>query len=211
MSVLRVRLTRGQVLRGLVFREFVDLMREAVERAGLPVVRNRRGAPRLETGPHLAPAHTSRCEYMDFELTDPITGREFLQRLLKELPAGVEAVSARRLPPGSKSLKAAVRVLRYRVSGDFAPEQAERFRQAGSWPLVRIRKGRERCLDLRRSVARLDVGPGEVTMDIEVRADGTPRPEEVVASVFGIPLEAALLLKTERSGVLLSDRAPARS
>ncbi|HOF40087.1 MAG TPA: TIGR03936 family radical SAM-associated protein [Candidatus Hydrogenedentes bacterium] len=210
MSVLRVRLTRGQALRGLIFRKFVDSVRGAVERAGLPVARNRRGAPRLEAGPHLAPAHTSRCEYIDFELTDPITGREFLRRLSMELPAGVDAVSARRLPPGSKNLKAAVRVLRYRVAGDFRPEQAERFRRASSWPVVRIRKGQERCLDLRRSVARLDVGPGEVTMEIEVRVDGTPRPEEVIASVFGIPLEAALLLETERSGMLLSGTSPAR-
>ena len=211
MSVLRVRLTRGRALRGRLFREFVDVVRGAVERAGLPVARSGRGVPRVESGPHLAPAHTSQCEYMDFELTDPITGAEFLRRLSAELPEGIGAMSARRLPPGARSLKATVRLLRYRVAGEFTPEQAERFRRAGAWPVVLIRKGQERALYLRRSVARLEVGPGEVTMDIEVRADGTPKPEEVIASVFGIPWDDALLLETERSGMLFSGAPPARA
>jgi radical SAM-linked protein len=211
MSVLRVRLTRGAALRGTVFKEFVDLVREAADRAELPVTRTKRGVPRIDTGPHLAPTHTSQCEYMDFELSEPITGREFTQRLAAKLPEGVAVWSARRLPPGAPSLKAAVRSFRYRVSGDFSPEEAERFRRADTWPVVRIRKGRERTLDLRRSVARLEVLPREVIMDIEVRAEGTPKPEEVIASVFGMPRDRALLLETERSGVRFSDVSPARA
>ncbi len=211
MSVLRVRLTRGPALRGTVFKDFVDLVREAAERAGLPVGRSKRGVPRLETGPHLAPAHTSQCEYMDFELSEPITGSEFMRRLACELPEGLGVMAARRLPPGSKSLKATARTLRYRVTGAFAQEKAERFQQARTWPVVRFRKGQERTLDLRRSVSRLEVGPEEVTMDIEVRAEGTPKPEEVITSVFGIPWEEALLLKTERSGVRFSGVPPARA
>ena len=89
MSVLRVRLTRGRALRGRLFREFVDVVRGAVERAGLPVARSGRGVPRVESGPHLAPAHTSQCEYMDFELSEPVTGSEFMRRLACELPEGL--------------------------------------------------------------------------------------------------------------------------
>ena len=161
MSVLRVRLTRGAVLRGMVFKDFVDLVREAAGRADLPVARTKRGVPRIDTGPHLAPTHTSQCEYMDFELSEPITGSEFTRRLATELPEGVAVKSAR--------------------------------------------------LDLRRSVSRLEARPGEVIMDIEVRAEGTPKPEEVLASVFGMPQEEALLLETERSGVRFSDAPPARA
>jgi len=211
MSVLRVRLARGPALRGIVFKEFVDLVRGAAGRAGLPVARTSRGALRIEPGPHLAPSHTSQCEYMDFELSEPITGAEFMRRLAAQLPGGLEVMSARRLPPGAKSIKAAIRMFRYRVTGEFAPEQAERFRQAGTWPIVRLRKGQQRTLDLRHSVARLEVGPKEVIMDIEARAEGTPRPEEVIASVFGIPREEAVLLDTERSGVRFSGVAPARA
>jgi hypothetical protein len=45
-------------------------------------------------------------------------------------------------------------------------------------------------------------------MDIEARAEGTPKPEEVIASVFGIPWKDALLMDTERSGVRFSDAFP---
>ena len=211
MSVLRVRLARGAALRGMVFKDFVDLVREAADRAGLPVARTKRGLPRIDTGPHLAPTHTSQCEYMDFELSEPITGAEFARRLAAELREGVAVKSARRLPPGAPSLKAAIRSFRYRVPGAFSPEKAERFRRADAWPVVRIRKGRERTLDLRRSVSRLETLPGEVIMDIEVRAEGTPKPEEVLASVFGMPQEEALLLATERSGVRFSGAPPARA
>ncbi|MFO7975579.1 MAG: TIGR03936 family radical SAM-associated protein [Candidatus Hydrogenedentota bacterium] len=213
MSVLRVRMTRGPALRGMLFKEFVDRVRGVVDRAGVPVARTRGGMPRIQAGPHLAPSHTSQCEYMDFELSEPITGAEFMRRLAAELPEGFEVRSARRLPPGAKPLKAAIRTLRYRVRGQFDPEQAERFRRANTWPVVRTRKGRERTLDLRRSVSKLEVGPKEVIMDIEVRAEGTPKPEEVLASVFGIPRKDALLMDTERSGVRFSgtfEHAPDR-
>lgn len=208
MSVLRVRLARGPALRGMLFKEFVDLVRNAVARAGLPVTRTRKGVPRVQTGPHLAPAHTSQCEYMDFELSEPITGAEFMRRLAAEVPEGVELRSARRVPPGAKPLKAAIRTFRYRVRGEFARAEAERFRQASTWPVIRTRKGQERTLDLRRCVSKLEVGPGEVIMDIEARAEGTPKPEEVIASVFGIPWKDALLMDTERSGVRFSDAFP---
>jgi radical SAM-linked protein len=211
MSVLRVRLTRGPALRGRMFKEFVDLVRKAVERAGLPVARSRHGVPRVDAGPHLAPSHTSQCEYMDFELSEPITGAEFMRRLAAELPEGLEVMSARRLAPRVKPLKAVIRTLRYRVRGKFAPEQAETFRRASTWPVGRIRKGQERTLDLRQSVSKLEVGPEEVLMDIEVRAEGTPKPEEVLASVFGIPRKEAVLMDTERSGVRFSGGPPARA
>jgi len=210
MSVLRVRLARGSAFNGTRFNDFVEQVRSAVNRAALPVARTRHGAPRLQAGPHLAPTHTSQCEYIDFVLSEPITGTAFMARLAAELPAGLEVRSARRLPPGAPSVKAAARTFRYRVAGVFAPEKAERFCRAGAWPVVRLRKGQKRTLDLRCSVSKLEVGPGEVIMDIEVRAEGTPKPEEVIASVFDTPWEDALLLKTERHGVRLADNPDAR-
>lgn len=211
MSVLRVRLARGPALAGMPFKDFVERVRSAAARAGLPVARTRHGVPRLQAGPHLAPAHTSQCEYVDFELVEPITGTAFMARLAAELPAGLEVRSARRLPPGARSVKAVARTFRYRVAGVFPPEKAERFCRADTWPLVRLRKGQKRTLDLRRSVSKLEVGPGEVIMDIEVRAEGTPKPEEVIASVFGTPPEDALLLKMERHGVRFADSPATRT
>jgi radical SAM-linked protein len=201
MSVMRVRLARDAALRGTIFKEFVELVRAAADRALLPVVRTQRGAPRVAAGPHLGPNHTSVCEFVDFELADPITGTAFHGRLAEALPPGLRVVWVGRPPLGAKSLKAGITAFRYRVDGAFAPDKAERFLQSDQWPLRRIRKGRERVLDLRRSVSKLEVRPGEVIMDIEVRAEGAPKPEEAMASVFVMPWEDALLLPMERSGV----------
>jgi hypothetical protein len=95
--------------------------------------------------------------------------------------------------------KAAIRGYRYTSWGSFDPARAEAFRSAQTWPLPQFRKGRERILDLKRSITRLRVEPNRVIFDIEVRGEGMPKPEEVLASVFGMTLQEAMAVPTERT------------
>ncbi|MBN2307614.1 MAG: DUF2344 domain-containing protein [Candidatus Hydrogenedentes bacterium] len=210
MAVMRVKLARTAPARWLEHREFVQIVRDAVLRAGLPVAGGRGAppAPCITPGPPLRAGYLSRGEYVDFELTEPTTAREFGRRLAAELPPGLEVVWQRRLPARAKHLRAAVTGFTYTVSARLDPARARAFAEATTWPHVRVRPARVQEFDLKRSVSRLDVRPEQARIDIEVRPDGTPKLEEVLESIFGIPPEESATIPTERAAVKLEQPYP---
>ena len=200
MSLMRVKFAKGNPARGLLHREFLHAIQNAVLAAKLPVITTGVPIPRpaYAAGLPLGTGHLSRCEYVDFAVCSPITATEFGRRLTPELPEGISAVWQRRMARQTLSLKAAIRGFRYLSWGVFDAAKAEAFHAAATWPLVQVRKERQRVLDLKRNVLWLNVEPNRVIFDIEVREEGMPKPEEVIASVFGITLEEAMALSTER-------------
>lgn len=201
MSLMRVKFARERAARWLLQREFLHAIQEAVLAAGLPVATTGGSTPRPACAPGLplAPGHLSRCEYVDFVICSPITATEFGRRLSSALPEGIRALWQGRMKARTPNPKAAIRGFRYVCRGTFDPGRAEAFRVAPSWPLPQFRKGRERILELKRSITRLRVEPNRVIFDIEVRGEGMPKPEEVIASVFGMTLQEAMALPTERT------------
>jgi radical SAM-linked protein len=204
MGRLRVRFLRSEAARGLTPKDFLDRLYRAVQRAKLPVARSGTSGHAIAPGPPLAPTHTSQCEYVDFELSEPMTGAEFLSRLEAELPEGVNAVSLRRLPPRAPCVRAAVKRFWYTIRGVFDPDKVAAFRAADEWPFRRTRANRCQVMDLRQSVLAIDAQPGVLTISIEVREEGTPKPEEVIESVFGIPRDEAAQFPTERTALVFA-------
>jgi radical SAM-linked protein len=212
MGLMRVKLTREEPVRWLQYNEYLHEIRRAVHESDLPVERSG-GAeawPRIEAGYPLQAGHTSRCEYVDLVVCLPIAAAEFGRRLDAALPEGIRVLWQRRMPPGTPALKAAIQRLRYRFTVQVSPRQAAAFVAADAWPLTRIRKGKERTLDLKQSIPRLRVEPERVILDIAVRPEGMPKPDEAFASVFGVPLEEAQSLPTERIDVQLAAAPPFR-
>jgi radical SAM-linked protein len=206
MAVLRLRLARGSAARSLTHKEFVQTIHDAAKRAALPVALSggRQARLRMTAGPPLTLGHVSRCEYVDFEVTAPITGQEFASRLAAQLPEGIEVLWPQRLGARATHLRAAITAFCYTIQGEFDAAKAQAFLRANHWPMKRIRKERERTLDLKHCVSNLTVESDRVLMNIEVRPEGTLKPEEVLESIFGVPREHAMLLPTERSGVRFS-------
>ena len=210
MATLRARFARGPEVSQWTHQDFVAAVRDAADRSPLPLTRGSGGMPRIAAGPPLAQGHVSRCEYMDFEVTEPITAAAFGRGLAPQLPKGVQLVWQRRIPSCSPHLRAAVTAYRYAVPGDFERQRAEAFARAPVWPYRRIRpKKGDQEFDLKQSVSRLEVQPGRLTLTIEVRPDGTPKPAEVVESVFGMPADQARQVQMEREGIrFLPSRRP---
>lgn len=209
MAVMRVKLARSEAARGMTHRDYVRALHEAVHAANLPVERAGESRPvyRIVTGPPLGTGHTSRCEYVDLELSAPIACAEFRRRLQPVLPEGVEVLWLRRMPAAAPHLMASIETLRYDVKGQFDAGRAECFHQAAAWPMTRTRTKKEQHFDLKRSVSKLAVHPDGLTFTIVVRGEGTPKAEDVISSVFGIPREEAQLLPAERSAVTLAAAA----
>lgn len=206
MALLRVKLARGAAARWLTPREFLLSIHEAVAKANLPV--KRRGGARshfrITPGPPLRPGHLSRCEYVDFELCVPMAAVEFGRRLDEALPEGLEVLWQKRMPPRTPTIKAAVKSFAYTIEFVPDPEKAAAFDRAESWPLKQFRKNRERVLDLKQSISYLELQPDKVIVRIKVRGEGTPKPEEVIASIFGIPPDEVMQFPTERTDMRLA-------
>lgn len=203
-GVLRVRLARDEPVRWLTQSEFVRQVSDAADRAGLPLARSAvpQAKPIITPGPPLSLGHTSRCEYMDFGLDAPIPALEFGRRLGAALPEGIRVLWQWRLPPRALHPRAAVVGFCYTILVEVEPKKAEAFAKADVWPLRQMRKKGERVLDLKQSVSRLAVERGSTVIHLRVRPEGTPKPEEVLESVFGIPQAAAAEFAIERTSAL---------
>jgi radical SAM-linked protein len=206
---VRLRFARGAALRGLAPQDWTRLVREAARDARLPVACGEKTGetlPRVAVGPSLDAGQTSRAEYADvFPIADARgwqpAASGFVAALNGTLPEGASAVWARRVPAGAPHLRASVAGIWYTVSCKMDPAPAEAFRKAASWPVERFKKGKRRVLDLKPGVPRLHVRPGALEMYCTVRAEGTPKPEEVCMAVWGLPESEVEQLHIERTAL----------
>lgn len=95
-NMLRVRFKRGENTK---FVSHLDLMKtfdRAFRRAGLPLAYSQgfNPHPSMVFGLPLSVGVTSEAEYMDAELTEEMEKEEFLDRINKSLPAGLECIEA---------------------------------------------------------------------------------------------------------------------
>ena len=203
MPRIRVRLARSCALRHVSHQQYMKLVHDAVGRGGLPVARGKRSDTpfRITAGPPLTPGHTSRAEYADLELVDRITPWELNARLRAALPEGLDLLWSRRIPPRWPHLRASVAGFCYTIEGRFDPECVRVFHAAAVWPLVRRRKDRERIVDLKDCVAGLEMRSGRLLLTLNVRPEGTPKPEEILESVFDMTRDAVAALAIERTAV----------
>ncbi len=200
MIRMRIRYSRSGQAAGLSFRDWSVVLHEALSRSDTPLARpEEKGRPRLTLGPPLGDGHTSRAEYLDIELDALISATELAVRLAPYWPTDSSILWLRRIPEASRHLRASFAAYWYTIRGEFSRDAAARFRQAESWPLLQQRKGRERTLDLKKSVPWLEVQPGEIIVKIRVRAEGMPKPEEIVQSVFQLGQDANSGFSIERT------------
>jgi len=202
---MRVKLARVPSVGTNSHQEYLAALHDAVFRSQLPVTRTHSAPPRFRivSGPPLGAGHASRCEYVDFELRHPISGPEFGRRLARELPPGLELLWQKRMPPGTPHLMASVISFTYDIEGTFDPQRAVAFAEATQWPVTRQRAKKSQTFDIKRSVTHLDVHPHGITLKITVQPDGTPKPEDVLAAVFGVTPEDARNLAVVRTAVTL--------
>jgi radical SAM-linked protein len=211
---LRVTFSRGEALR---FISHLDLMRfweRALRRAGL-VVSYSEGFtphPRIALGAPLPVGTTSAAELMDVFLAEPVEPEEFLVRIRRQLPAGVDVIDVRDAPLNLPSIQSQLRAAEYRVElAEDADAAAVRTAMAAflaqeSVPWEHRREKEVKRYDLRPLVERLEVDAGTqpVVLLMRLRADpgATGRPDQVVAA---LGLSAAR--RVHRTALILDEEA----
>ena len=101
---IRIRFSKTGNLRYIGHLDLMRTFQKAIARADLPV-RFSEGFhphPMMSFASPLSVGETSLGEYMDTELTVPMTGQEILARLNSALPAEIRCLSIRQLPDDEK-------------------------------------------------------------------------------------------------------------
>ena len=208
---MRLRFTRGKRFIGLTQKAYVSEVMEAIRRAEVPVAMGSGTPPRprLTTGLSLPMGYTSQCEYVDVELLPPnamppMTTATFVGRLRDCLPEDIELRSARRIPPRTPHIRGSVCDVCYTIRGIFDPARAAAFRTCASWLVEQERKGKTRKLDLKQCVLGLEIHSETLRIKLAVRPTGTPKPEEILMSVFATPKAALGGYSIERTAMRLA-------
>ncbi|MBR3166310.1 MAG: TIGR03936 family radical SAM-associated protein, partial [Lachnospiraceae bacterium] len=101
---IRIRFSKTGILRFIGHLDLMRTFQKAAARADLPL-RFSEGFhphPLMSFASPLSVGETSRGEYMDTELTAPMSGAEILARLNNALPEEIRCLSIRQLPDEEK-------------------------------------------------------------------------------------------------------------
>jgi len=193
----RLRLARNGQALWWDQRRFLAALRHMLHRAGLDP---RAHGAYITAAPMPPPGCTSAHEFAELSLSQPITCVQLMARLGRALEAGVHLLSIVRVPVWSLDIRQALRARCYEVAGARVESgQAAEFLAAPTWPWTRWKRGRARVMDVRPAVLEMVCLSGRVRFALEC-ADTDPKPAEVMASVFGLPLAEALLLPMACTG-----------
>lgn len=179
-------------------KQFLGALRGMLERAGLD---RRRDGAFVSAAPVSPPGCRSSYEYAELALATPSTSAGLMQRLRNALARGLHLRSVVRLMPWAPGIRGAVDVRCFETVCPGADSaRAARFLAADQWPWTRWKRGAPRTVDIRPAVRELICLSGRVRFALEWH-DSAPKPAEVMATVFGLPVSEAVLLPTACTGI----------
>ncbi len=153
--------------------------------------------PRASFSPALPVGTESLAEYLDVDLTEPIAAEgEFLTRLNAQLPPGLEILSAAKVPEtagAAKNLTCYRLGLHHNISAE-GRDGLQGFMVSDSVIITKIRKGRQRRLDIRKPVESL-VLTGENSLELVLRSEegmAACKPVEIIKAVLHLDEEECL-------------------
>jgi radical SAM-linked protein len=208
-SRLRFRFRKAGDLRLVSHHDLLRCLERMLRRAGLPFASTEgfNPKPRLTFALSLPLGVVGCDEVLDLELRQELSPNEVRERLARQAPAGLEILSAERVP---RKARLGVRSLVYRVGLPAGRAAAVRERAAAvladtaCW-IERTRPERRR-LDVRPFLRDLRVTPDALEMHLWVTAAGTARPDELL-ELLGLGDLLAAGAVVERTRLELQDEA----
>jgi radical SAM-linked protein len=184
---------RGR-LRFIGHLDTVRLITRAVRAARLPVQYTHGCSPHLDAsfGPPLPLGTSGESEFFDLRLAQPADPAAVRDALQAHVPDGIEVHGVRLIMGKTASLGVYLNRADYVVDvaagSGIGPDAVERFMASAEAVVVRTREGRDKRVNVRRFVERLDatVGPDGSTrfeMTIVMTPEGSTNPVEVLAAL----------------------------
>lgn len=230
VSIIRFAYEVRGVVKFLSHLDILKLFNRALLRAGLPVAYSEGFNPhaKISFGPPRGVGQEGLREYCDLQLKEcELTAAEVCERLDSALPKGVRVLEGRFLAPGEHkpALMAAINLAVYEASfGDMDDMDDMYDMDNGGWEYLRFRlaeftaadkvevvrhhpKKRDKVIDLKAGVGRLELCGERLVLEIPFGADGSVKPVEVLDWLVG---EANIGYRLARVELLVVDGAGGR-
>lgn len=177
----------------------LDLVRAltmAFRRAGIQVAYSEgfKPRPKVSLSPALSLGVASRAEYIDFDMTAPIDPDSFVVAVNAKLQEGLRLTALVPVDLQTAALQESITRGHYRARGialsaDELERHVERFLARESVEIVRVKKGKEKRLDIRPMVDAMSVeADGALFFSLVFDLAGSPKHSEVLESVLGAEL-----------------------
>jgi radical SAM-linked protein len=209
---VRLRFRKDGALRWLSHHDLLRTFERLLRRSGLPF-RSTQGFnphPRIVFALSLPLGVVGRAEIVELELDEQIDPEEVRRRLQAQCPAGLEILSALRIPPNSGVHVSGLCYGLVIPPDRIAATQARIAALSSGEPCwVERSKPTMRRLDIRPFLRdlRLDGASGFLEMDLRLLPSGTARPDEVLGILeLADLLEAGAVL--ERVRLDMADETP---
>jgi radical SAM-linked protein len=186
------------------FTSHLDLYRaweRLLRRAGVDLVFSQgfNPRPKLQLAAPLPLGITSRCEIIDFWLSDsPESLQQLTAKLVSAQPPGIEIKTIQSVEPSAPPLQKRVSAAEYRIALLDRVSQLDQKidRLLGSAEILREKRGKP--YNLRPLIKQLSMDattPGGILMQLDAREGSTGRPEEVLRAL-DIPPENSHIERT---------------
>ncbi|MFW5873404.1 MAG: TIGR03936 family radical SAM-associated protein [Bacillota bacterium] len=192
--LIRAKFARDYNLRYISHLEIMDTFRKGIRRAGLPGAYSQGFNPtlNLSLSQPLPVGMAGGGEFLDLEITKPLTGEGFKARLNSFLPDGLKILDARYIPDqtGLKSLQALLNRAEYHIiaRGKLKENSEELIKELMKKDeLVVIRKRRnkpDREYDIRPLVFDAKaLSDDKISFLVSTGSSGNVRPEEIIKAL----------------------------
>lgn len=194
---IRVRFQKRGEIKAISHLDVMRAFERALQRAQLPL-RMSEGfnpKPRISFPVALGVGIEGLDEAMEFDLRDWMALPLIESRLREQMPAGLDVLSLRVTDPHSAARAVEVE---YRVTPPAALREDARLQQPAleallareDIPVRRLRKGKEKTVNLRAFLRGLTRAGDDVTMAFTAGPEGSAHPDEVLGAL-GIDTKAA--------------------
>ena len=206
---VRVGYRKGAEVRFTSHLDMVRIFTRALRRANISLVLSQgfHAHPRIATGPPLPLGYTSRVEYLDLEILDPLP-RDFEGVVNRHLPRGLEIFESRIVFGKIPSLNGSINLASYRIKWNGALNLEEdmridEFLRRNSYRIVRRQKGREKEVDIRSYVEKMSLKDGGIDLLMRFDSRGTARVEEVIQAILPPYEDSTGVIRVERTGLFV--------
>ncbi|MBP2653291.1 MAG: hypothetical protein H6Q73_860 [Firmicutes bacterium] len=218
MTKLRLEITKGEEIRYISHLDYARTMERALRRSKMPVAYSEGFNPHMKMSfaSALSVGVTSEAEYMEVELSKPVSAEKVFAALAHQLPPTIAIKRVKEVVGKQKALMAMVNLAVYKIvmpwHGDqmeyVAKDAVSRFNRTETVLYVKENPKGNREIDIKKYIAEaveVVVGPkgAELSMVVWITPQGSVKPSEVLKVLvedFAFPgsFEAALI---KRSGL----------
>lgn len=175
-KVFRVFYEKGSQVRYIGHLDMLRMTYRLVRASGLKVVYSEgyNQHPQVSFGPPLPLGMISRCEYFDLKLYDTGMTEEYVMQSLKHVfPPGMQVIEV--ISPVSKAMrsmeyfqKEVIKLEFPQKMIDLYQERVNKFQAVNEWNFTRIRKQRERVVDLKQIIFEMKLDGCSLTLSKKI-------------------------------------------